>query len=238
MYCSKCGSALIGACAKSGQFFYYKCNNNRKKGNRACDGPAINRGKLESFVIDRVRERILTKTNLERLVVLVNTELAKNGDLQEKRLAQMEGQLDQIGEKLSKLYVALETGKVDIDDLAPRLKELRVQQRELKGKRDELLDKKNSKTNSAVDVRLVHGYVSDLKDLLLSASFLERKTFLRSFIKRIEFNPSEVAIDYTVPLPPEDGLTSRKEVLCIDKSGSPGRIRTCDLAVNSRPLYR
>ena len=132
----------------------------------------------------------------------------------------------------------METGKVDIDDLAPRLKELRVQQGELKGKREELLDKGNSKTNSAVDVRLVQGYVSDLKDLLLSASFLERKTFLRSFIKRVECNPLQVAIDYTVPLPHEEGLTSRKEVLRINKSGSPGRIRTYDLAVNSRPLYR
>ena len=238
LHCSKCGSAMIGSCAKSGQFFYYQCNNHRKKGNQACDSPAINRGKLESFVIDRVRQRILTKANLEQLVVLVNKELAKNSDLHEKRLAEIEGQLDQLGDKLSKLYAALETGKVDIDDLAPRLKELRVQQGELKGKREELLDKGNSKTNSAVDVRLVQGYVSDLKDLLLSASFLERKTFLRSFIKRVEFSPLQVAIDYTVPLPHEEGLTSRKEVLRINESGSPGRIRTYDLAVNSRPLYR
>ena len=48
----------------------------------------------------------------------------------------------------------------------------------------------------------------------------------------------DLAIDYTVPLPHEEGLTSRKEVLRINKSGSPGRIRTYDLAVNSRPLYR
>ena len=37
----------------------------------------------------------------------------------------------------------LESGKVDIDDLAPRLKELRARQRELDGKKDEALDEVN-----------------------------------------------------------------------------------------------
>ncbi len=50
-------------------------------------------------------------------------------------------------------------------------------------------------------------------------------------------NPPRVAIDYTIPLPLEDGLTSSKEVLRINKNGSGGRTRTYDQAVNSRPLY-
>ena len=33
------------------------------------------------------------------------------------------------------------------------------------------------------------------------APFLQRKTFLRSFVKRVEINPKSVVVDYTIPLP-------------------------------------
>ncbi len=65
---------------------------------------------------------------------------------------------------------------------------------------------------------------------------MEQKSSLRSFVKRVELNEPQIVIDYTVPLPME-GLTTTEEVLRIDKTGSRGRTRTYDQAVNSRPLY-
>ena len=72
---------------------------------------------------------------------------------------------------------------------------------------------------------------------LQSASFLERKTFLGSFIRRIDFNKQEVGIEYTMPIPVSDGSTKTAEVLSVRGVGSAGRIRTCDPPVNSRLLY-
>jgi hypothetical protein len=43
-------------------------------------------------------------------------------------------------------------------------------------------------------------YVRDLKVVLSADTFMEQKTFLRSFIKKIEFEPGQIAIDYTLPL--------------------------------------
>jgi hypothetical protein len=65
---------------------------------------------------------------------------------------------------------------------------------------------------------------------------MEQRAFLRSFVKRIEFEPGQVAIDYTVPMPIEK-KTSEREVLSIRQLGSPSWTRTNNLAVNSRPLY-
>ena len=62
---------------------------------------------------------------------------------------------------------------------------------------------------------------------------MEQKSFLRSFVKRLELNEPKVVIDYTMPLP-INGLTTTEEVLCINKLGSPGRTRTYNLAV-ARP---
>ena len=95
----------------------------------------------------------------------------------------------------------------------------------------------NDESPRELNLETVEKYVLSLKDLLSSSSFIEQKTFLRSFIKRIELNEPQIAIDYNVPLP-ISGLTTTKEVLRIDKLGSPSWIRTNNLAVNSRPLYR
>ncbi len=81
-------------------------------------------------------------------------------------------------------------------------------------------------------------YVQDFKVLLSKGKLVEQKAFLRSFIKRIDFDPTRVAIEYTVPMPAEKNRTSEREVLSIEQIGSAGRTRTYDQAVNSRPLYR
>jgi hypothetical protein len=63
--------------------------------------------------------------------------------------------------------------------------------------------------------------------LVLGESFLstlQRKTFLGTFIQRIEVNPETVTVDYTLPLPVDKDRTSSKEVLSINRIGSGGWI--------------
>ena len=43
----------------------------------------------------------------------------------------IDAELRDIRARLSRLYDALETGKLDLDDLAPRIKELKTRQDEL-----------------------------------------------------------------------------------------------------------
>ena len=60
--------------------------------------------------------------------------------------------------------------------------------------------------------------------ILGEAPFLQRKTFLRSFVKRVEVNPKKVVVDYTIPLPLETKRPSTREILYIDRIGSAYRI--------------
>ena len=80
-------------------------------------------------------------------------------------------------------------------------------------------------------------HTQDLKVLLSEGTLTEQRTFLRSLVRRIDLGPGQVAIDYTIPMPVEVDRTSKREVLSIERLGSPGWIRTNNLAVNSRPLY-
>ena len=56
----------------------------------------------------------------------------------------MEKQLKQVSNRLSKLYAALESSKLDLDDLAPRIKEVRMDQHELQERRNQLLHRRLS----------------------------------------------------------------------------------------------
>jgi site-specific DNA recombinase len=223
-YCGSCGSAMIGSAAKSGKYLYYECNTHFKKGKEGCVGFRVAKSKLEEFVMGRIKENILTEDNLTELVHLVNEELIETANRHEKELQQTEKQLAQVCNKLNRLYVALESGKLELDDLAPRIKELRANQQDLQQRRDFLLSKIESKTPETLDTAVVMGYARELGQVLEQASFLQQKTFLRSFVKRIEVNPQTVVLEYTIPLPLEKNRTSTREVLDINRIGSGGWI--------------
>ncbi len=124
-------------------------------------------------------------------------------------------------ERLHKLYSALETGKLDVKDLAPRIKELRGQIDELKGKRLELVESIRNTKVELLEASVVKAYVDDLKTLLSKGSIVEQKSFLRSFVKRIVVNPPQVVIDYTIPLETKKAEPLTREVLPFVYSGSP-----------------
>jgi hypothetical protein len=52
---------MFRAPAKSAQFLYYYCSCNRKSGKRVCAaGKPVNKERIERFVIDRVKDSMLT----------------------------------------------------------------------------------------------------------------------------------------------------------------------------------
>jgi site-specific DNA recombinase len=83
------------------------------------------------MVIDQIKHRVLNQESLEELVGLVNKELDSTHDILRDKLDAIDGELNDVEIRLSELYDALETERLSLDDLAPRIKELRVRQDEL-----------------------------------------------------------------------------------------------------------
>ena len=236
LHCAGCGAPMIGAPAKSGSYHYYRCNGNLKSGKELCAAPLVPKSKIEAFVIDRLKEVVLTGENLTDLVRMVNEEVRLLAGRRRQRLEEVGKQLETVNQKLLKYYIAFEKGTMS-DDAAPRIRELGAEQTKLQRAKDKALAELEDTSPKELDSEEVLHYVKDLKALLSRSTFMEQKTFLRSFVKRIDFKPEQVSIEYTIPMPIEKDKTSEREVLCIKRLGSPGRIRTCNQAVNSRPLY-
>ena len=65
----------------------------------------------------------------------------------------------------------------------------------------------------------VKAYARDLHSLLIESDVVERKSFLRSFIKQIDVKEKQVVIHYNLPMPSSE-IQTQEEVLPIITSGS------------------
>jgi site-specific DNA recombinase len=231
LYCS-CGRAMIGRSAKSHHYYYYVCNRSYKQGKDSCNARPLAKEKIEKLVIEQIKARILTRECLEELVRLVNIELDSASSMLNDRMDAIDTELIDVTARLSKLYEVLETGKLNLDDLALRIKELN-------GKKDELI-KSRVQTEADmvlegvhhVDAEVVKSYAQDLQCLLQEADFTQSKAFLRSFVKRIIIDGNKARIHYRLPMPP-DGKKTLVGVLPINTPSGLGGIRTLYLITAS-----
>ena len=228
LFCS-CGHAMIGRSAKSHQYYYYMCNKSYKQGREACNARSLPKEKLESLVIEQIKEKILTKEYLEELVKLVNQELDSAQVVFRNKLDAIDTELNDIRARLSRLYDALETGKLSLDDLSPRIKELRMRQNELNKARVVAESEIVAQGVEHIDVEVVKSYANDLKSLLEEPDFTQSKAFLRSFVKRIEIDGCKAVILYNLPVPSDQKREHMAKVLPIDTLGGAEGIRTPDL---------
>ena len=118
-------------------------------------------------------------------------------------------EITDVDRRLERLYDALETGKIQLADLAPRIQQLRQQRERLQATRWELEQQISDRRVELADVETVTRCVSDLHNLLSESSISERKTFIRSFVKEVKVTGGEVLLTYTIPMLPK-GLTEEK----------------------------
>ncbi len=224
--CGYCDKALVGQDAKGGQFRYYVCGTLLKRGAGSCRARYLNSQQFERLVIDKIREHIMTKENLTELVCLVNEEMDASATEHRQRLQTVVAEIADVKRRLEKLYDALETGKVFLDDLAPRIQQLRLRQEQLEVTRWELERLLSDTRVELADMDTVTGYVEDLRSLLSESSFTERRSFIRSFVKEVKVTENEVLLNYTIPMAP-GGITQEELMVpSIVHYGGAGGIRT------------
>ncbi len=228
LFCS-CGYAMIGRSAKSHQYYYYTCNGNLKQGKNTCNARSYSKEKLEELIIGQVKDKILQPEWLAELAKLVNEEIDINNSTLKDKINVIDAELNNIGARLSKLYDALETGKLNLNDLAPRIKELKARQDDLSKTRILTEAEITAQGINYLNDESVKNYCSDLVNLLDESEIPISKSLLRSFVKRIVIDGGKVTIEYKVPVPPETKRLEATEVLPIATPSGDRGSRTPDL---------
>jgi site-specific DNA recombinase len=217
---------MASCSAKSGRFHYYTCQNYVKRGSAFCDQKLLNASKIEPFIIKLLRERVLTRENIRNLFLMINEEVATFEQDYDGRVVQLDRSLEETLARRKKLYNGIETGKLDLGDVAPRLRELNAEIECLNQEKLELERQKETRQPITMTESELKPFVDDLLELLVKGSISERKGFIRSFVKRIYLDYPNIEIEYTVPLPDTSAKLVSREVLCIGQNGDPNGIRT------------
>jgi len=201
IHCGICGAAMVGQ-GSSPRYRYYMCGNARRKGREVCSSPLLPTDKVEGLVVDRIKDCILTKETLKELVQLTNEELTQTSSEDRERLGILEGQIADVESRLGKLYDALETREFKTSDLAPRIRALVQKKEELQQAKADTKERLRHEILDTIDLNVVQRYTNDLRSLLAESCITEQRSFLKSFVERIDVDDSEVKVYYTIPVPP------------------------------------
>ena len=114
---------------------------------------------------------------------------------------------------------------------------MRDQERELAPSSDSAARRANEQEVRLINKEDLLVYLVDLRSLLSAGTPEQRKSFLASFLERVNRNGEEVEIEYRLPLPSEHASLSGDGVLPTELNGGPCRIRTDDLRIKSPMLF-
>ena len=221
--CGVCGRPYSGQGAKSGQFAYYICGTLFREGAGTCSARYLNAPRVEDFVVEKIRERILTEETVVELVTLVAEEIdAMAGELS-GRLEVVDAELGDVQSRLQRLYEALETSDLTLEVLSPRIFSLRHREEQLEAAREDAATQLEQRRVELPTTEEIKGYVADFREFLQEGTFPERKALIRNFVKGIEVVGDEAVLTYTIPMP-NDGVTQESaSVLDFVQSGPPTR---------------
>ena len=224
--CGVCGRPYTGQGAKSGQFAYYICGTLFREGAGTCSARYLNAPRVEDFVVEKIRERILTEETIVELVTLVAEEIdAMAGELS-GRLEVIDAELGDVRKRLERLYEALETSELTLEVLSPRIFSLRHREEQLEAAREDATGQLEQRRVELPTTEEIKEYVADFREFLKEGTFPERKALIRNFVEGIEVVGDEAVLTYTIPMP-NDGVTSESaSVLDFVKSGPPEKTRT------------
>ena len=127
-------------------------------------------------------------------------------------------------------------GTLTLEDLSPRIQELRQRQKRLETSRWELEDALSERRVELVDIGLVSKYVDDLRNVLTNSPITEQKDFVRSFVKEVKVTGNDVLLTYTMPQPPYGITQELTGVINTVHYGGADGIRTHYLLTASQTL--
>jgi site-specific DNA recombinase len=129
------------------------------------------------------------------------------------------------GTRLQRVY---ETGKLNMDDIVLRIRDLRQRQEQLQARRIEIENQMSDKKVELADLETISSYVDDLHWLLNNGVLTKRKAFIKSLIKEVRIIGNEAVLTYTMPILPEKIAIEEEGVLPTVQYGGPLWTRTTD----------
>jgi site-specific DNA recombinase len=193
--CAACGAGMTrtGTNRRHRSYSYYSCAGHLQKGKSVCKGRHIPMARLDSLVVNNVKERLLTPKRLTNILqALIERQGAKDLAVQGRRSA-LEAEVAIKNDKLKRLYLAIENGIVELDN------ELKERVRSLKTERDiaqTSLDRIaiQGRAGAAINLDRLNAFSSLMCEKLDTGDTQARKSYLSSVISHVEVDDDKIRI--------------------------------------------
>ena len=196
--CGSCGASFTKE--SSGKKFagehphaYYNCRTFTRIGKSKCKGKRVRVNVLDRLIVDHLADKLFT---IERCRALVDALTEKAGVLRRKaddRRTGVRSQLEGIERRIARWESAFETGKQDLDVVAPRLRELREQHAKLS---DVLAQLKplDAPPKHLRDDATIARFQAVIRDIFISADTPVTKNYLNFLIDQVVVHHDRIEI--------------------------------------------
>ena len=244
--CETCRKSLTAHEAKGGKYTYYVCHSLLKRGRGTCETPRLNSKRFERLIIDQLREHVLTESNIRDLVRMVDEEMDGVAHEQRQKLETVEEELADIRRKMDRLWHAVESSDLEINDILPRIRQHQERQERLELAGDEARAALQDRRALLDSVEVITAYAHEMNEFLRTSEVTESKAFIRSFVKEIVVRPGTATVRYTIPTPPDSPIGGKDAadfglpggVISTVSSGTPERTRTSAFGSGGRHSIR
>ena len=207
--CRRCRRALTAAEAKSGKYSYYVCQSLLKRGSGTCETPRLNAKRFERLIVEQIREHILTESNIRDLVRMVDEEMDGVAREERAKLESVEAELAEVRRKMDRLWHAVETSDLEVNDILPRLRQHQESQERLEAAAEETRRSLAERRAVLDSAEVIAAFAREMSEFLRTSELTESKAFIRSFVKEIAVQPGTATIRYTIPTPPDSPIGGR-----------------------------
>lgn len=193
--CASCGSAMTrsGTRRHGKNYTYYSCGACQRSGKSICKGRHVPMEKLDSLVLDGICDKVLVPERVERILsALMERNAQRDATVVERRRV-LQVELDQLKEKLARLYRAIEDGIVEPDhEVKERIAALKARRQIVETSIDRIVE--HSLDQSAITPEKIGKFSTLLRHKLSVGDVQARKDYLRTVIDRIEVDDTEIRI--------------------------------------------
>jgi site-specific DNA recombinase len=174
-------------------YSYYSCAGCHQKGKSVCKGRHIRLEKLDEIVLEGVANKLLAPKRLEKILgELIERASAKDLAVAERRY-KLEGEVTKVKDKLSRLYLAIEEGVIELDgDLKDRIERLKQERDLALASLERLVEQTTVQKNVTPDK--VTAFSKLMREKIRSGDTQTRKAWLGSVISRIEVDDDAIRV--------------------------------------------
>jgi len=194
--CATCRGAMTlrTGTSKTGKVHrYYTCSTCARQGRGECKGRSIRVDTLDALVTGHLLDRLLDRDRLaEMLRSLASRRVAKAAAVNE-RMAALQKQADETGERLRRLYQLVEDGVAEVDEiLKHRITALRADRDNAQA----ALQRARSGGRPVADIgpSMIERFGKTMREKLTAGEVSFRKAYLGSIVDRIEVDDREIRI--------------------------------------------